>query len=83
MTTPTPTTTSDQPVIITRIFDAPPSLVFKACSDPALLEHWWGPKGFTSTYKNDFRVGGKLHYCMRSADGSREVWGQGTYREIV
>lgn len=80
----TPTTTSDQPVIITRTFDAPPSLVFKAFSDPAILKHWWGPKGFTTpAFNNDFRVGGKLHYCMRSADGSLEIWGQGTYQEIV
>lgn len=77
------TTISTEPIVLTRIFNAPPALVFKAWSEPERLKRWWGPKGFTTpTFNNDFREGGKLHYCMRSPEGM-EVWGQGTYQEIV
>ena len=45
---------------ITRIFDAPRELVWKAWTDPKLVMQWWGPKGFTSpACKIDFRVGGQ------------------------
>ena len=32
--------------VVTRVFDAPRELVYKAWTDPELLKHWWGPKGF-------------------------------------
>jgi len=34
--------------VITREFDAPRELVFKAWTDPKHLAQWWGPKGFTN-----------------------------------
>ena len=68
---------------ITRIFDAPRALVWKAWTDPEIVMKWWGPKGFTSpACKIDFRVGGQYLYCMRTPDG-QEGWSGGEYIEIV
>lgn len=68
---------------ITRIFDAPRALVWKAWTDPAIIMQWWGPEGFTSpACKIDFRVGGQYFYCMRSPDGW-EGWSGGEYTEII
>jgi len=70
-------------MVITRIFDAPRELVWKAWTDPRYVMQWWGPKGFTAPVcKIDFRVGGKFLCCMRSPDG-QEGWNAGEYHEIV
>jgi uncharacterized protein YndB with AHSA1/START domain len=68
---------------ITRIFDAPRELVWKAWTDPRYVMQWWGPKGFTCPVcKIDFRVGGRFLCCMRTPDG-QEFWNAGEYHEIV
>ncbi|MBI4312394.1 MAG: SRPBCC domain-containing protein [Chloroflexi bacterium] len=73
--------TSD--LVITRTFDAPRELVWKAWTEPERLMRWWGPKGFTApACKIDLRVGGKYVNCMRSPDG-KDYWSTGVYREIV
>jgi uncharacterized protein YndB with AHSA1/START domain len=70
-------------VVITRIINAPRTLVFKAWTDPAMVMKWWGPEGFTSpACKIDFRVGGSYLFCMRSPEG-QDIWSTGIYREIV
>ena len=70
-------------MVVTRIFDAPRELVWKAWTDPQYVMQWWGPKGFTAPVcKIDFRVGGKFLCCMRSPDG-QEGWNGGEYHEIV
>jgi uncharacterized protein YndB with AHSA1/START domain len=68
---------------ITRIFDAPRELAWKAWTEPERLKKWWGPQYFTApVIKNDLRVGGKYLYCMRGPDG-KDYWSTGVYREIV
>src|ERR1700704_4147210 len=70
-------------MVITRVFDAPRALVWKAWTDPQYVMQWWGPKGFTAPFcKIDFRVGGKFLCCMKSPDG-QEGWNGGEYHEIV
>ena len=70
-------------LIITRIFDAPSELVWRAWTNPEMMKKWWGPKIFTApTIKIDFRVGGKYLYCMRDPEG-KNYWSTGIYREIV
>ena len=70
-------------MVVTRIFDAPRELVWKAWTDPKYVMQWWGPKGFTSPVcKMDFRVGGKYLICTRTPDG-QEFWHGGEYHEIV
>jgi uncharacterized protein YndB with AHSA1/START domain len=68
---------------ITRVFDAPRELVFKALTESDRLAQWWGPKGFTWVSATlDLRPGGVFHYCMRAPNG-QEMWGKFVYREIV
>ncbi|HLE14600.1 MAG TPA: SRPBCC domain-containing protein [Anaerolineales bacterium] len=70
-------------LVITRIFDAPRELVWKAWTEPERFMRWWGPKDFTSpACKIDLRLGGKYLSCMRGPDG-QDYWSTGVYREIV
>ncbi|EQA46328.1 hypothetical protein LEP1GSC050_0159 [Leptospira broomii serovar Hurstbridge str. 5399] len=70
-------------VIITRIFDAPRELVFKAWTDPSYITRWWGPKSFTAPFcKIDLRTGGSYLYCMKSPEG-QDFWSTGIFRELV
>ncbi|MCE9556437.1 MAG: SRPBCC domain-containing protein [Planctomycetes bacterium] len=72
-----------RPFIITRTFDAPRELVWKAWTERDRLMEWFGPKGFTmSVGELDFRPGGTFHYCLKSAEG-HAMWGKWVYREIV
>lgn len=70
-------------LFITRTFEAPRELVFRAWTEPERLTSWWGPDGFTLPVCTvDLRPGGILHYCMRSPDG-KDYWGRAVYQEIV
>jgi uncharacterized protein YndB with AHSA1/START domain len=70
-------------MILTRVFDAPRELVFRAWSDRAHLTKWWGPKGFTLPgCEMDFRTGGAYRFVMRGPDGNDNPF-HGVYREIV
>ena len=70
-------------IVITRIFNAPRELVWKAWTEPERVMRWWGPRGFTSPVcKIDLRVGGKYLYCMRSPEG-KDYWSTGVYQEII
>src|SRR3979411_561751 len=70
-------------MVVTRVFDAPRELVWKAWTDPKYVMQWWGPKGFSCpACEIDFRVGGKFRFCMRMPDG-QEGWNGGAYHEIV
>lgn len=75
--------TADRELTITRVFDAPRHLVFKAWSAPEHLARWWGPSGYTlPVCEMDFRPGGAYRYCMRSPEG-KESRVRGVFREIV
>jgi uncharacterized protein YndB with AHSA1/START domain len=77
------TEAAERVLVITRVFDAPRSLVFKAWTEPKHLVHWWGPRGFTSTIlANDVRPGGAYRFHMRGPEGD-DHWSQGVYQEIV
>jgi len=70
-------------LMISRLFDAPRELAWKAWTDSDMLKRWWGPKGFTTPVaKMDMRVGGEYLYCMHSPEG-KDYWGKGVYREIM
>ncbi len=68
---------------IVREYDAPRELVWKALTDPAHVEVWWGPDGFTNTTeKIDVRPGGSWVFVMHGPDG--KDWPNAiTYREVV
>lgn len=74
---------SERTLVITRIFDAPRRLVFKAWTEPEHLARWWGPRGHTTSVSEmDFRPGGAYRFRMRSPEGVVHWW-HGTIREIV
>ena len=77
-----------QPIIITRVFNAPREKVWQAWSDQTIAQKWYSPVGFTSPFFTiDFRVGGKALSCMRGAPGPNlpvtDFWSTGTYKEII
>ena len=73
---------SDTDILITRLFDAPADLVFRAWTTPELVRRWWGFE--TSEWLAcdiDLRVGGQWRFVIR--DGGMEVGFHGEYREIA
>jgi uncharacterized protein YndB with AHSA1/START domain len=57
-------------LVMTRVFDAPRELVFKAWTETKHLAQWWGPKGFTNPVcEMDVRAGGAIRIHMRTPDG--------------
>jgi uncharacterized protein YndB with AHSA1/START domain len=77
------TTPSDREIALTRVFDAPRSLVFDAFSKPELLKRWFGPRGWSlEVCEVDLKVGGGFRFVLRSPDG-KKLGMRGVYREIV
>jgi len=72
-----------QEILITREFDAPRELVFKAITNPELIPQWWGPR-FLSTIvdKMDVRPGGQWRFINRDAEGN-DYGFHGVYHEIL
>ena len=67
---------------ISRTFDAPRDLVWKAWTEKERLAQWWGPKGCTiRVAKFDLMPGGVFHYTMAFKPG-HEMWGRFIFREI-
>jgi uncharacterized protein YndB with AHSA1/START domain len=74
---------TDEQILITREFDAPRHLVYRAYTTPELVRRWWsGLRGETTLAEIDLRVGGMWRYVM-VANGGYEVAFHGEYREIV
>ena len=81
--TATVTLPTDEQILITREFDAPKHLVYKAWTTPELVKRWWsGQRGEMTVAEIDLRVGGTWRYVM-VANGGFEVAFHGEYREIV
>jgi uncharacterized protein YndB with AHSA1/START domain len=73
----------EETFLISRTFDAPRDLVWKAWTEEERLLQWFGPKGMPLTHaKLDLRPGGTFHYAMRMPNGE-EMWGKWVFREIV
>ena len=74
---------TDTQIVITRAFDAPKHLVYRAYTEPALIERWWsGERGAVTSAEADVRVGGRWRYVMKANEGI-EVAFHGEYREVV
>src|ERR671920_544304 len=79
----TVTLPSDEEILVTREFDAPRHLVYRAWTTPELVKRWWaGRRGDMRSVEIDLRVGGRWRYVM-VAEGGHEVAFHGEYREIV
>jgi uncharacterized protein YndB with AHSA1/START domain len=76
-------TMKERELVITRVFDAPRDLVWKAWTEDERMKQWSAPKGFTiPVSEGDLRPGGAWKACMRKPDGT-ELWLGGVYREII
>ncbi len=63
--------TADREIVISRVVDALPELVFEAFTQVRHLSRWWGPEGFTTTtWSFEFRVGGVWDFVMHGPDGT-------------
>ena len=81
--TATVTLPTDEQILITREFDAPRHLVYRAYTTPELVRRWWaGRRGEMTVAEVDLRVGGAWRHVM-IASGGFEVAFHGEYREIV
>jgi uncharacterized protein YndB with AHSA1/START domain len=81
--TATVTLPTDEQILITREFDAPKHLVFRAWTTPELVKRWWsGQRGEVTIVEIDLRVGGAWRYVMVANEGF-EVAFHGEYLEIV
>ena len=80
----TVTLPADDQILITREFEAPAHLVYRACTEPDLVRRWWsGKRGEMTVCEIDLRVGGKWRYAMAADSSGTEVAFHGEYREIV
>ncbi len=80
----------DRVLVITRIFDAPRELVFRAFTDPKHALKWMGPRDFPAHHvEADIRPGGKWRMGLRAAEHitdhrrGAELWQGGVYKEVV
>jgi uncharacterized protein YndB with AHSA1/START domain len=81
--TATVTLPTDEQILITREFDAPKHLVYKAFTTPELVRRWWhANRGEVTVAEIDLRVGGAWRYVAVTPDGT-EVGFHGEYREVV
>lgn len=72
-----------QDMVVTRVYDAPRELVFKAYTDPNSVPQWWGPSFLTTTVDQmDVRQGGIWRYVQRDADGNEYAF-RGVYHESL
>jgi uncharacterized protein YndB with AHSA1/START domain len=81
--TATVTLPTDEQILISREFNAPKELVYKAWTTPELVKRWWNARrGEVTIAEIDLRVGGAWRYVMVTDDGF-EVGFHGEFREIV
>ena len=74
---------SDLEIAMSRTFDAPRALVFKAFTDPELIPNWWGQRdSITVIDKLDLRPGGEWRFVQHTPDGT-EYGFHGEFREIT
>jgi uncharacterized protein YndB with AHSA1/START domain len=91
MTTPNNTTNKSQVIAepgkqqieITRVFNAPRDLVYKATTDSELITQWWGPSIYTTTIdKLEVKQGGVWRFVQRDADGNEHAF-HGVYHLVI
>jgi uncharacterized protein YndB with AHSA1/START domain len=73
----------ERTILMTRFFEAPRELVWRAYTDPAAIPHWWGPARYATTVEQmEVRPGGRWRYISRDAEGNEYAF-NGEYREVV
>jgi uncharacterized protein YndB with AHSA1/START domain len=70
-------------IVITRVFDAPPDVVYKALTDPRLVPNWWGPRRYTTEVERmEVRPGGQWRFVQRDEQGNTFPF-KGIYHDAV
>jgi uncharacterized protein YndB with AHSA1/START domain len=79
----TTTRAEGRDLVLNRLIDAPPELVFKAWTDPEMMKKWFAPLPWTTPHVvTDLRAGGSSTITMRGPDGT-EFPSSGVYLEVV
>jgi len=76
---------SDREIVVTRTFDGPPRLVFKAWTTPQLIMKWWTPPSFGITFIScevDARTGGTYRYVFGHPQFDQPMAFHGRYLEV-
>jgi uncharacterized protein YndB with AHSA1/START domain len=69
-------------IVMSRVFNAPRELVFRACTEPEHFARWWGPRRYTNTVlEMDVRPGGTWRVVQRSPEGHEHPF-RGVFREV-
>jgi uncharacterized protein YndB with AHSA1/START domain len=72
-----------QEISMSRVFAAPPELVWRVTTDPEHIAAWWGPRSLTTRIdKSDVRAGGEWRYVQRDPDGNEHAF-HGVYHDVV
>ena len=75
---------AERELVITRVFDAPRDLIFRAWTDPRQAVQWWGPRDYPATHlEMDVRPGGAWRGRLRSTESGEELRLGGVFREVV
>lgn len=78
--------TSDRELVVTRIFNGPVHLVYRAWTTPEIIMRWWAPKSFCVTFiscETDVRVGGKVRFVFKHPASGEPMAFFGHYKEVV
>jgi len=75
--------TSDRELVLTRLIDAPPELVYRAWTEPEILKQWFAPAPWSTPHAElDVRPGGSNLVVMRDPDGN-DYPNRGVYLEVL
>jgi uncharacterized protein YndB with AHSA1/START domain len=77
---------SERELVVTRIFNGPPHIVFEAWSNPELLKRWWVPKSFGISFVSceaDVRTGGTYRFVFSHPDVEQPMAFFGRYLEVI
>ena len=74
---------NQQQITMSRVFAAPPDLVWRATTDAEHIPQWWGPRSLTTRIDQaDLRAGGQWRYVQRDPDGNEYAF-HGVYHDVV
>jgi uncharacterized protein YndB with AHSA1/START domain len=74
-------TPSDREILMTRVFDAPRELVWRAFTEPELVAKWWGRGNKLVIERMEVERGGHWRYVEHGPDGQHGF--EGRYREVT
>jgi len=77
---------SERELVVTRTFNAPARIVFKAWTTPELMMRWWAPKSFGVSFiscEADYRTGGTYRFVMGHPASNQPMAFFGKFVEVT